>query len=71
MPERYHRHMARDEKMTIATLVRMPPSMARLVDDWRREQVDLPTRAEAIRRLAAMALKAETAGEKTKARKTG
>jgi hypothetical protein len=51
--------MAKDEKMTEPVLVRLKPSMARLVDDWRRDQVDLPTRAEAIRRLAAMALKAE------------
>ena len=57
MPGRYHRQMARDEKMTVATLVRMPPSMAKLLDDWRRGQVDLPTRAEALRRLAALALK--------------
>jgi hypothetical protein len=55
--------MAKDEKMTVATLVRMKPSMAQLVDAWRREEVDLPTRAEAIRRLAAMALK-ELQGEK-------
>ena len=62
MPVQYHRPMARDEKMTVATLVRMPPSMAALVDAWRRDQVDLPTRAEAIRRLAAMSLKAESSG---------
>jgi hypothetical protein len=49
--------MAKDEKMTEPVLVRLKPSMAQLVDAWRREQVDLPTRAEAIRRLAAMALK--------------
>lgn len=29
------------------------------VDDWRRNQPDLPSRAEAIRRLVALALKAE------------
>jgi hypothetical protein len=49
--------MAKDEKMTEPVLVRLKPSMAQLVDAWRRDQVDLPTRAEAIRRLAAMALK--------------
>jgi hypothetical protein len=57
---RYHRQMRRkDEKMTEPVLVRLKPSMAQLVDAWRREQIDLPTRAEAIRRLAAMALKAQ------------
>lgn len=56
---RYHRKMRRkDEKMTEPVLVRLKPSMAQLVDAWRRDQVDLPTRAEALRRLAAMALKA-------------
>lgn len=45
--------------MTEPVLVRLKPSMAEAVDAWRREQIDLPTRAEAIRRLAAMALKAE------------
>jgi hypothetical protein len=56
---RYHRQMRRkDEKMTEPVLVRLKPSMAQLIDDWRREQIDLPTRAEAIRRLAAIALKA-------------
>ena len=38
--------------------------MAQLVDAWRRNQVDLPTRAEAIRRLAAMALNASGVAEK-------
>jgi hypothetical protein len=56
--------MPKDEKMTEPVLVRLKPSMARLVDDWRRDQVDLPTRAEAIRRLAAMALKTFKDAEK-------
>jgi hypothetical protein len=51
--------MPKDEKMTEPVLVRLKPSMAQLVDAWRRDQLDLPTCAEAIRRLAAMALKAE------------
>ena len=29
----------------------------RQIDDWRRQQVDLPSRAEAIRRLVALGLK--------------
>jgi hypothetical protein len=60
-----------DEKMTEPVLVRLKPSMAKALDDWRREQLDLPTRAEAIRRLAAMALKAETAPERTTAKPKG
>jgi len=65
--------MPKDEKMTEPVLVRLKPSMAQLVDAWRRDQVDLPTRAEAIRRLAAMALKAEqvAAGVKPEAKGRG
>ena len=33
--------------------------MLEAVDDWRRKQVDLPTRATAIRRLAEIGLKAK------------
>lgn len=56
--------------MTEPVLVRLKPSMAQLVDAWRRDQVDLPTRAEALRRLAAMALKDfQGGGEKPKGRK--
>jgi hypothetical protein len=31
--------------------MRVSPAFLRLVDDWRRKQPDLPSRAEAIRRL--------------------
>lgn len=50
----------KDEKMTEQVLVRLKPSLARVVDTWRRQQLDFPSRADAIRRLTAMALK--TAG---------
>jgi hypothetical protein len=40
-------------------MVRVQPDMAKLVDDWRRKQEDLPGRPEAIRRLVALALKAK------------
>jgi hypothetical protein len=60
--------MAKDEKMTEPVLVRLKPSMAQLVDAWRRDQVDLPTRAEALRRLAAMALKDEKGAKERKPR---
>lgn len=37
--------------------VRIQPDMAKLIDDWRRKQDDLPGRPEAIRRLLTIALK--------------
>jgi len=33
------------------------PAFLRRIDDWRRKQPDLPSRAEAIRRLVEQALK--------------
>ena len=39
-----------------ATMVRLPPFMVREIDNWRRQQQDLPTRPEAIRRLLKEAL---------------
>jgi len=35
---------------------RVQPEMLRQIDEWRREQSDLPSRPEALRRLAAMGL---------------
>jgi hypothetical protein len=40
-------------------MVRLQPELATPLDDWRRNQADLPTRAEAIRRLLEEALKAK------------
>jgi hypothetical protein len=37
-------------------MVRLQPEMAKLIDEWRRQQEDLPGRAESIRRLVKMAL---------------
>jgi hypothetical protein len=37
-------------------MVRVQPDMAKLLDDWRRKQDDLPGRPEAIRRLVALGL---------------
>ena len=37
-------------------LVRIQPEMAKLLDDWRRRQDDIPGRPEAIRRLVEQAL---------------
>jgi hypothetical protein len=39
--------------------MRVPESFLRVVDDWRRKQPDLPSRAEAIRRLVELGLKAK------------
>jgi hypothetical protein len=36
--------------------VRIQPDMAKKIDDWRRQQNDLPGRPEAIRRLVTQAL---------------
>jgi hypothetical protein len=36
---------------------RWPPEIVRLVDEWRREEPDLPGRPEAIRRLVELGLK--------------
>jgi hypothetical protein len=35
---------------------RIQPELLKLLDDWRREQPDVPTRPEALRRLAEQAL---------------
>jgi len=37
--------------------MRVSEQFLRLVDDWRRHQIDLPSRAEAIRRLVELAVK--------------
>jgi len=39
--------------------VRVQPDMAKQLDDWRRQQDDLPGRPEAIRRLVELGLKAK------------
>jgi hypothetical protein len=39
--------------------VRIQPDLARQIDTWRRSQDDLPGRAEAIRRLVELGLKAK------------
>ena len=39
--------------------VRVQPEMAKQLDDWRRQQDDLPGRPEAIRRLVEIGLKAK------------
>jgi metal-responsive CopG/Arc/MetJ family transcriptional regulator len=41
-------------------MVRLQPELAAPLDDWRRKQADLPSRAEAIRRLLELGLKAKS-----------
>jgi hypothetical protein len=36
---------------------RIQPEMLKRLDEWRREQADLPSRPEALRRLAEQALR--------------
>jgi hypothetical protein len=40
-------------------MVRLPPTQVAALDDWRRNETDLPTRPEAIRRILAQALAAK------------
>ena len=39
--------------------MRVSESFLRMVDDWRRGQIDVPSRAEAIRRMVELAVSAE------------
>jgi hypothetical protein len=43
--------------MTEQTLLRYTPTLGKLIDKWRHAQLDTPTRADAMRRLVAQALK--------------
>ena len=43
-------------KGAIGVMVRLPPEQAARVDEWAAAQPDLPSRPEALRRLAALAL---------------
>ena len=45
------------EKMSETVYVRCSQTMVEALDAWRRTDPDLPTRAEALRRIAAKALK--------------
>lgn len=38
--------------------IRLPPELGDAIDDWRRQQPDLPSRAEAARRLIELGLAA-------------
>ena len=47
-----------DEPHTERLQMRVPPDFLRRVDNWRRQQPDIPSRSEAIRRLVTEALAA-------------
>ena len=49
------RPMAKEPK-TERFIFSSTPDLLRRVDEWRRQQTDYPSRAEAVRRLLAMAL---------------
>jgi hypothetical protein len=38
------------------TAIRLSPGLRQIIDDWRRDQLDVPSRSEAIRRLVEQAL---------------
>ena len=52
--------------MTDLVAVRLKPDTAKVLDEWRRAQIDLPNRAEAIRRLMARGLEAERAEKRAR-----
>ena len=45
-----------DDPKGITLQMRVSPGYLKSVDEWRRQQPDLPSRSEAIRRLTAIAL---------------
>lgn len=48
--------MAESEEKTETFNMRVSPAFLRMIDEWRRQQTDLPSRAEAIRRLVVLGL---------------
>jgi hypothetical protein len=50
----------RTERLNLA----MSKGMIKAIDEWRRKEIDLPPRAEATRRLIALALKADMRADK-------
>jgi hypothetical protein len=55
--------MGRPPVESEAVNVRMALEAIETIDNWRREQADLPGRPEAVRRLVELGLKAKAAGE--------
>jgi hypothetical protein len=54
----------REAKMTDLVAVRLKPETTAVLDAWRRDQLDLPNRAEAIRRLMVKGLEMERTEKK-------
>jgi hypothetical protein len=55
---------ARAPETGTPVLVRLQAGQLQQLDDWRRQESDLPSRAEAIRRLIAQALGGGRTGKK-------
>lgn len=51
--------MAPPKKDTVGVMLRLPAAMLKEIDDIRRQQDDIPTRPEMIRRILAMHLEAK------------
>jgi metal-responsive CopG/Arc/MetJ family transcriptional regulator len=52
------------DKMNRQIMVRLPETLLDAIDDWRRKELDIPTRSEALRWLAIAALKDKRAEKK-------
>ena len=52
------------EEKTERFEMRIPASFLKTIDDWRRKQEDLPSRASAIRRLVELGLRGQAADPK-------
>jgi metal-responsive CopG/Arc/MetJ family transcriptional regulator len=51
--------MAPPKKDTVGVMLRLPAAMLKEIDDIRRQQDDIPTRPEMIRRILAQHLQAK------------
>ena len=51
--------VARETTLPHLVQLRLPDAMLKSIDDWRRNQPDIPTRSESIRRLIEKGLKAD------------
>jgi hypothetical protein len=65
--------MPKPLKFPIKLLIGFDDAAVKAIDDWRRQQEDLPNRSESVRRLVAVALstRAEVAKSRRKATRQG
>jgi len=56
--------MPQDKKKDDILHMRVSADFWQLVDDWRREQPDIPVRSEAVRRMVRIAAEAAAKGKK-------